>query len=200
VPTVTVPAPTVAAPAPAPAAAPAPAVFTDEADDGDDTIEIEGTAIPLGFDASLSTQDAQSEEDEEDEVIIYIEERPLPLVLWSEGTWALWNLILSLAGAALALMTGIRVLMKKREEKDAENIYAEKSEKKKCSRLFFILATPLLAIVGILLFILTQDMRLTVIMTDWWTPVHVVLFAGGIFSYVFAYRNEKTDTQFNEEA
>jgi len=58
---------------------------------------------------------------------------------------------------------------------------------------------PFLAIVGIILFIITQDMRLPMTMIDWWTLAHGILFAGGVLSYIFAYRSEKDEDSDEEE-
>jgi len=92
-------------------------------------------------------------------------------------------------------MMGIRILMKKRQDKVDEEQGLEKSdeEKKKRTRLLLMLAIPLLAIVGIILFILTQDMRLQMIMVDWWTMAHLILFIGGVLCYIFAYRKRKDE-------
>jgi len=130
----------------------------------------------------------------------------VPLVAPSiyTGSWALWNLLFSIVGAVLALMIGLRVLIKKRQE-DNEGIeytmrsdvrssdeYAE-DEKQKRSRLLLILAIPILAIVGCILFILTQDMRLPMTMIDRWTLAHAILLVGAIISYIFAFRKDKDE-------
>ena len=149
----------------------------------------------------------EPEEDEPTEIII-IGDPEVPLAPFSDGgSWALWNLILSIAGAILAIMMGIRVLIKKRRQKEEdEELEGAKSqaadtedEDKKRSRLLLILLIPFLAIIGIILFILTQDMRQPMIMIDWWTLAHVILFAGGIISYIFAYRTEKDEDNDEEQ-
>ena len=150
----------------------------EEPDDGDDTIAIEPTEPPLGGPGE------------------------------GEDAWALWNLILSIAGAVLALMMGIRVLMKKRqerveEEEDARQGFArqedEEERKRKRGRLILIFAIPILAIIAIILFILTEDMRLPMIMVDWWTIAHVILFVAGILCYIFAYKREKDEDDNSEQ-
>jgi len=90
---------------------------------------------------------------------------------------------------------GIRVLIKRKEEKENEEHSelhtSDEEEKRKRSRLALILAIPVLAIVAFIVFFLTQDMSLKMILIDWWTLAHAILFAGGILSYIFAYRKEK---------
>ena len=116
------------------------------------------------------------------------------------GAWALWNLILSIAGAVLALMMGIRVLMKKRQNRDDEanqeyagDYRSEEEQKEKRGRLILIFAIPILAIIAIIIFILTQDMRLPMIMVDWWTLAHLLLFVAGVLCYIFAYKRERDE-------
>ena len=60
-------------------------------------------------------------------------------------------------------------------------------------RLPLVIAIPVLAIIGIVLFILTQNMRLEMTLVDLWTIAHGILFAGGILSYIFAYKRDKDE-------
>jgi len=145
-----------------------------------------------------------------DPIIPDVQQVPFVAPLIYTGSWALWNLILSIAGAILALMIGIRVLIKKRQEEheDIENTglsdirtsdeYAE-DEKQNRSRLLLILAIPILAIVGCFLFFLTQDMRLPMTMIDRWTLAHGILLVGGIISYILAYRQDKDEDSDDEQ-
>ena len=111
-------------------------------------------------------------------------------------TWALWNLIMCIACIFLATMAGIRtVVIMKRVECDYITIteYSDDKEKKKCVRLLFLSIIPINAIAGVYLFIITQDIKLTMIMIDWWTTAYAILLAGGIFSYIFAFTREKDE-------
>jgi len=139
-----------------------------------------------------------------------LEDAPIPLAVGARASWALWNLILSIAGAVLALMMGIRLLLMKRdeEEEDEEKKAArreaypdeeEEEKKQKRGRLLMILAIPILAIIAIIVFILTQDMRLPMIMIDWWTLLHAILFIGGLISYIFAFRKVKDDDEDEDD-
>lgn len=118
----------------------------------------------------------------------------------ANNSWALWNLILSIAGATLAFLMGIRALIRKRQknkeyEQQYETVYAinkdEEQEGKKRGRLILIHEVPLLAIVGFATFMITQDMRLTMVLIDWWTLAHAILLTGGVFSYIFACKKKK---------
>jgi len=99
-------------------------------------------------------------------------------------------------------MMVVRIIIKKRRDKEDEKYEAHNAsaeERQKRGRLLFILAVPVLAIIGIILFILTQDMRLPMIMIDWWTLAHGILFAGGALSYIFAYRRVKDEDGDDEQ-
>jgi len=104
-------------------------------------------------------------------------------------TWALWNLILSIAGAILALVMGLRLLTRIREEDEDEEYHDERRR----IRLPFIIAVPVLAIIAIILFILTQDMRLRMILIDWWTLAHLILFIAGLVCFIFAFRRRRDE-------
>ena len=180
-----------------------PVVAVEEEEEEEELTVIEDPAPPLTVPEPELPTEPEPEEEDDEVVVIEIIDEATPLAAPTEirGSWALWNLILSIAGAILALMMGIRVLMKKRQEKENEDGRAaakastddDESEEKKRGRLLLTLAIPFLAIVGIILFILTQDMRLPMIMIDWWTLAHAILFIGGIVSYIFAYKKEKDE-------
>jgi len=139
---------------------------------------------------------AHGEDDEGIAFALVDPEVPL-LGMFGDGqSWALWNLILSVIGAILAIIMGIRVLIKKRHKKDEDEydrlMDVERGERER-SRLALILSIPILAIIGIVIFILTQDMRLPMVMTDWWTLLHAILVAVGALANFFAYRKESDD-------
>jgi len=132
---------------------------------------------------AIATDNGESEE------YTIIEDEDIPLAPFSdEKAWALWNLIISVAGALLALMMSIRILFSKRTVKTGDSDdYNEKQER---SKQIPVIVVPVLGILGILLFILTQDMRLPITMIDWWTLIHALLFAGGILSYIIVFRTD----------
>jgi len=133
---------------------------------------------------------------EDNDEIVIIDESGIPLGTGDiHGTWALWNLILSIAGAILAIMMGIRLLMKRKQDKDEDEQGMERNEEeeKDRKRLLLILAIPILAIAAFIIFFLTEDMKLKMIMVDWWTIVHAVLFAAGLLCYIFAVKRGKDE-------
>jgi len=111
----------------------------------------------------------------------------------NQSTWALWNLILSIASAVLVLIVGARALIGRKKEDEDNKTNADSDERKKRGRLPLIAAIPVLAIVAIIIFILTQDMTARMIMADIWTIAHAVLFAAGLLSFIFAYKSDKDE-------
>jgi len=153
--------------------------------------------VEVSEEALVSTPPAdveQEQEDNDEDIAINIGDPDVPLAggLRGTGSWALWNLILSIAGALLALILGLHLLIRKRnDEKDDTEECDVDEEGKKRNRLFFVIATPVLAVIAIILFILTENMRLPMIMTDRWTVAHIILFAVAVISYIFAFRTRR---------
>jgi len=125
-------------------------------------------------------------------------------------TWAFVNLILSLAGAIVAIIMGISVLLKSRRERTEETheethkvthneTNKDKNEKTKRGRPLLIILTPILAIIGLILFILTQDMSHPMTLIDWWTPLHLLLLADEILCSIFAFKRGKYETDEAEQ-
>jgi len=100
-------------------------------------------------------------------------------------------------------MMGIRILTQKRrdnnEQKEEQYENEEKEKKTKRNRFILILAIPILAIIAIVIFLLTQDMRNLMVMVDWWTIAHVIIFVGGLLSYIFAFRRKKDEDEDDKE-
>jgi len=175
----------------------------------EDAYDIDDTNPPitLMLPRSASTDPAESEEavfddteepeENDDDENIVIRDEVTPLAIRSrQMAWALWNLILSLAGIVLALMMCIRLLIKIRHEhkynKQGE-VHHDENERDRRKRLLLILVIPLNALAGVYLFITTQDIRLFMIMIDWWTLAHVVLLTGAILCYIFVLKRDKDE-------
>jgi len=108
---------------------------------------------------------------------------PEALPMTEVEPWALGNLILSVAGVILVLMIMLHIPMKKRE-------YPEYDEGNQ-SRSPLILAISVQAIVGIILFILTQDMSRHMLIINNWTLTHVILLSSGILCYIIISKKDK---------
>jgi len=124
--------------------------------------------------------------DEPHDEIVIIEEPEVPLASGvTQGTWALWNLILSVSGGFLALMMSILGLMKMKYEPDHQHYNR--------GWLPMVIAVPVLALIGVLLFAITQDMSTTMVMTDGLTIAHAALLAVGILCYIMSLRRERDE-------
>jgi hypothetical protein len=108
--------------------------------------------------------------------------------------WALVNLILAIAGALLALVTTIRILVRSKED---EELYTDESEIEKEQRtkyrMVWTLTTLIAGILGIIVFLLTEDMRLPMVLIDEWTIVNAIIFIAGVIGYAFAVKRDKDE-------
>ena len=99
-----------------------------------------------------------------------IADQAAPQAGFTIETWALGNLILSVVGILIAAVTFIVFFSRRSEEVDA-NGKTTKSNKKFSGSI----ASIILAILAVIVFILTQDMTLPMIMVDGWTLTHVII-------------------------
>ncbi|MCL1853704.1 MAG: InlB B-repeat-containing protein [Peptococcaceae bacterium] len=116
--------------------------------------------------------------------VISIGNNEIPLVgLPGVMVWALVNLILCVLGVILAIITLNRVIIKKRQDDD--------NEKQRKTRKTFLIITAVLAVAGVILFLLTEDMRNLMVLLDAWTIVSLVIFVAEIIGVVFVFKRSK---------
>ena len=113
------------------------------------------------------------------------------------NVWALLNLILSIIGIILGIVTGVRaILLHKREQDEAKNgeIFEEEEDRRRVyykRRFIWLIITFVMAIVGIVVFILTEDIRLPMVFVDKWTIVNAIILAVEIVAVVFCFKRRK---------
>jgi len=131
--------------------------------------------------------------------------------------WALLNLILTAAGAVLIVLLILRTLVhRKRDKEDEEQDedieearlkalaaygeYEDGREKRKRRRFrpLLIIAVPLLEIIAIILFLLTQDMSLQMVLIDWWTIAHLVIFIAVVLCYIYSIRHRHESYDYED--
>jgi len=61
-----------------------------------------------------------------------------------------------------------------------------------------LVAVIAFAVVGIIVFILTEDMSLPMVLLDNWTIVNAIIFVLGIVSYRFIFKREKNEEYEDE--
>jgi len=131
-----------------------------------------------------------------------------------EPVWALVNLILAILGILLAIWAITRVVMRNKYnadvdrdrlnrypapyylegELDGEELDEEEfeDEHKRTRKLWFFLVV-ILAIVGIVFFLLTEDMRLPMVLLDRWTIINAIILLVGIVSKLLAFKKVKLE-------
>jgi len=125
--------------------------------------------------------------------IIELEEPEVPLVV-PEGNWALINLITTILSVIIAFGMLLTGLFKKSYEKDNDEEEDEDEGKHKASKIFGILPAAL----SILLFLMTEDIRLPMVLVDKWTlPMIIILIISVILAYLT--KNKKKEKDEEEE-
>ena len=134
--------------------------------------------------------------------------------------WALVNLLLSVVGVILAAILTIGVLLQRNQKqkkqqaqeqkKDAKGQYVAKQKQKgdedytngaeekkqKLHRLFWFLLSVIMGIMGIIVFILTEDVTRPMALVDRWTILNVIIFVIELIAIVltFKHKNNKDQT------
>lgn len=127
----------------------------------------------------------------------------VPLYGNQNATWALINLILAVAGAVIAAMILIRSIYRKfskdkNEDNEANYDDENRYEEEKKTRPIWYIVTFVMAVLGAVIFIITQDMSLDMVMVDNWTIVNAIIFAIEVVASVFIFRTkEKENEEFN---
>jgi hypothetical protein len=135
---------------------------------------------------------------------------------WGADYWALLNLILAVLGAILAPIALIKVLQRrKRIEREVEiklnslnklnelspdSVYIIDEEKLyQRRRLEWFAATAVLGGIGVLMFILTQDMRKIMAFMDWWSIFHIIAFTLEAVAFRLIYKKEKDEDEEDDD-
>jgi uncharacterized repeat protein (TIGR02543 family) len=120
-------------------------------------------------------------------------------------TWALVNLIISIVGVIFAILATIGVLLQRNQKQkqqvqtqNAKGAYGTNTEsgavevkKAKQRRLFWYLLSVIMGVVGVIVFLLTEDMSRTMALVDWWTIVNAVIFIVEVIAIVLIFKREK---------
>jgi len=125
-------------------------------------------------------------------------------------SWALLNLLMSIAGIILVVITVIRLLAHKIKEdkkvhdrisnssnEDFEN--PENNDPSKKFRLTWFAAGAVAALTAVIVFLLTQDITAIIALADWWTIIHIAILTVVAVSYVVVFKGKKS-AQDNEKS
>jgi transaldolase len=106
------------------------------------------------------------------------------------------NLILSIVGALLAFVVLVAFFVGRKEEKEKdeyakEGTYTQSTRRRK--RIGVRIVSIIAAIAAIIVFVLTEDMRLPMQMVDMWTILHAVILIVQLVLTAFATRKKSDD-------
>ena len=174
------PAPVIVPPAPAPAPTPAPARRITPA----------ARATPTPAPTAKPTETKQPEPEPE-----VIEDEETPLAPMPTGAWALVNLILMLLTVLASLLLLIGYLGKKKhtERDEYGNKRIDYTRNKKG---FWRVASLIPAIAAVIAFVLTENMKLPMIMVDRWTLLMAVI---AVLQLIVAVMSKKQKESQDEE-
>ncbi|MDR2909304.1 MAG: hypothetical protein LBU86_05430, partial [Oscillospiraceae bacterium] len=115
-----------------------------------------------------------------------IDDQPVPLAALPTGRWALVNLILSFAGALLAIAAAVRAVR-------LNNSTPDNSDKKRYLQKPFTLfwITIGLGIAGVAVFLSTENMWQPVGLADRWTIVNEIILAAQAVAAALAHREKR---------
>jgi uncharacterized repeat protein (TIGR02543 family) len=146
-------------------------------------------------------------------------QEPVPPV----QTWALVNLVLSVVGIIFVVIVTIGVMLQrsqkqKRQQAQAQStkgVYgatqnqitgkqgngSEDLKKAKQRRLFWLLLSAIIGIVGVVVFVFTENMSHKMALVDWWTIVNAIIFIVEIIAItlIFKHKNNKDDKDNKKE-
>jgi uncharacterized repeat protein (TIGR02543 family) len=119
-----------------------------------------------------------------------------PLSPPDENKWALLNLILTIFGGALAIFLFVKSAMRRREDEEEAGVERSDEEEETSRRpLVMRLLVVVAFAVALVLFLLTEDMRNPMVLTDIWTIWHVII---AIVATVLAFLSRRPEEQDDE--
>ncbi|MGI6153629.1 MAG: InlB B-repeat-containing protein [Christensenellaceae bacterium] len=138
---------------------------------------------------------------------VRIGDEEAPLYGTEAGVWALINLISCIIGGALAVCILVIALVRRKKRQDGDedakyyrNNKQEQEEQKKILRPVWLIVGIVLGVVGIIVFLLTEDMRNQMVLADGWTALMLVLLAAEIVGSVFAFKRNKKNEDDGRDA
>ncbi|MDR0817596.1 MAG: hypothetical protein LBN35_03050, partial [Clostridiales Family XIII bacterium] len=114
------------------------------------------------------------------------------------------DLILAIAGVVLIALTLISSAWRARRRRDEDGDYGRYEEEGQMregkTRTGWLILAAVLSVLGVALFLFTQDMRLPMVLLDIWTIVFAVLFAAEIVFARLTGKKEKREEEARPEA
>ena len=190
-------------PAPAPASAPTPTPPPPPVDDvdeeDDDVVPIAPPAIDTPDVEALpyTPVDVQPEDYYQLDYIEVPLAVELPLVAPNRAVWAVANLVLAIIGIALVALVALRIFLFRRHDVYSDEHNTKHSHNK--HHLSWLIITGIVAIIGIILFFMTQDMSNSMVPIDFWTIAHVIFVAIEVVALVRVVKHNNDKDGFDDE-
>ena len=113
-------------------------------------------------------------------------------------TWALSNLILGILGAALMVVNIIRAVKRKRDELNGLSgddiiMYAEELSRDSGRMLTWLVVSSVVGVFGIFFFLVFQDSSHIMVLFDFWSAIHITIFATQLIATWFAFKRGKIE-------
>jgi hypothetical protein len=195
-------------PSPSPTATPTPTVAPSPTPTRPPTVAPSPTPTPLPT-ASPSTSPTVSPPGED------VDEKPV---------WAFVNLILSVVGVILVVLLTIGVLLQRNQKQNEQQIRQQKKgtpgqcgvnqnqkdindaadhvveeKKQKQRRFFWFLLSVVLGVVGVVVFLLTEDMSRMMVWVDSWTIVNAIILVVEIIAVTFTLKSKKEKDEYGND-
>ena len=113
-----------------------------------------------------------------------------------EPVWALLNLIMCIISALIAVFVLIKSGKRKDEEEEDEYdaAYADDSKaREKTRRPVCQTLAVIFGIMGVIVFLLTEDMRNTMVLIDFWTIVNAIILILAVTCAGFIFKRKRAD-------
>jgi uncharacterized repeat protein (TIGR02543 family) len=126
-----------------------------------------------------------------------ITETETPLA--SASSWALINLLITIAGVLLAAALALSVALRRRKDEQGSEASDddERYARTKGLRMALLCVGIVIALANIIIFVMTQDMSAPMVWVDAWTVLMAVLFIIQIVALVVVLRKERVDDDDN---
>jgi uncharacterized repeat protein (TIGR02543 family) len=186
-------------PVPEPAPAPTPPAVTSP----DPAPEQPVIDAPTTWEPTVTPDEVRQTLKDEGYPSIAVGNMDIPLFAgaFTDYVWALFNLILAVAGLVLGAVAILRALARKRREENGieeewgEYETEEETQKRKRTRLAWLITAILLAVASIVIFFVTEDMSRLMALMDNWTIVNLIIFVAEIVGIKLAFRRKTAPTE-----
>ena len=145
---------------------------------------------------ALTSQEVMKQIKEDGVTIITIGSMEIPLSggpKMSQYVWALINLTCAVSGIILSLIAAARAFLNKKYEKDyvRYSYIPAGMKKQKQVRSIWLTIAIITGIIGIAVFIYTENTTKLMVLLDNWTVINTAILGLGVISYLFAFKRSK---------